>query len=104
MNNNDQQPNYDPSSATLNWSWLERHGLRDEADFDRYVTTLGVLPQANDAINVGVDPAAPPAEWNFYGDNTCGFLQVAQPEDRVAGEVHDAPGPDRDHAGTPTAP
>ncbi len=28
MNNNDQQPNYDPSSATLNWSWLERHGLR----------------------------------------------------------------------------
>ena len=79
MNNNDQQPSYDPSSATLNWSWLERHGLRDETDFDRYVTTIDVLPQANDVINVGVDTTAPPAEWNFYGDNTCGFVQPDQP-------------------------
>jgi hypothetical protein len=80
MNNNDQQPTYDATTATLNWSWLERHGLRDETDFDRYVTTIDVVPTANDVINVGVDTTAPPAEWNFYGDNTCGFVQPDWPK------------------------
>ena len=79
MNNNDLQPSYDPSSATLNWSWLERHGLRSEADFDRYVTEIKVLPTANDVINVGIDVSGPPAEWNFYGDNSCGFVQPNEP-------------------------
>jgi hypothetical protein len=78
MNNNDYQPTYDPAFATLNWPWLERHGLNDIDDFDRYVTSPGVVPTANDPVNV-VTPAVPPAAWNFYGDNSCGFVQQNEP-------------------------
>ncbi len=79
MNNNDYQPTYDPASATLNWPWLERHGLEDPAHFDAYVTQLGIVPTANSALDPNINPAAPPAEWNFYGDNACGFVQEDEP-------------------------
>ena len=78
MNNNDYQPTYDPASATLNWPWLERHGLHDEEAFDGFVTGSGVVPAANDPVNT-VDPTVPPALWNFYGDNSCGFMQKGEP-------------------------
>ena len=81
MNNNDQQPNYDPSSATLNWSWLERHGLRGEADFDsvRHQAQRPATRRTTPSTSASI-PHAPPAEWNFYGDNTCGFVQPDQPQ------------------------
>jgi hypothetical protein len=79
MNNNDNQPTYDPASATLNWPWLERHGLQDADDFDAYVTRPTIVPTANSALDPNVHSATPPAEWNFYGDNTCGFVQPDEP-------------------------
>lgn len=81
MNNNDAQPSYDPATASLNWPWLERHGLRDTDAFDDYVTQAGIVPSANDQI-LGdfLDPTSPPAEWNFYGDNSCGFVQPSVPK------------------------
>jgi hypothetical protein len=78
MNNNDCQPTYDPASATLNWTWLERQGLQDPDQFDAYVIQPSVVPLAN-AAPMGVDAGAPPAEWNFYGDNGCGFVQDDEP-------------------------
>ena len=79
MNNNDNQPTYDPASATLNWPWLERHGLEDAEQFDAYATQPQIVPTANDALNPGINSAAPPAEWNFFGDNSCGFVQPDDP-------------------------
>jgi hypothetical protein len=79
MNNNDYQPTYDPASATLNWPWLERHGLQDADDFDAYATRPGIVPTANSALDPNVYSDVPPAEWNFYGDNTCGFVQPGEP-------------------------
>jgi hypothetical protein len=79
MNNNDYQPTYDPASATLNWPWLERHGLQDADDFDAYVTRPSIVPTPNSALDPNVHSAWPPAEWNFYGDNTCGFVQADEP-------------------------
>lgn len=78
MNNNDYQPTYDPATATLTWPWLERHGVVAQQDFDRFATQPGVLPLGNDVINAAT-PAAPPALWNFYGDNSCGFVQPDEP-------------------------
>jgi hypothetical protein len=79
MNNNDYQPTYDPASATLNWPWLERHGLQDADAFDAYATRPSIVPTANSALDPNVQSAVPPAEWNFYGDNTCGFVQPDEP-------------------------
>lgn len=79
MNNNDSQPTYDPATATLNWSWLERQGLRDPGQFDAYVTQLGIVPTANAGLDPGIDSTTPPAEWNFYGDNSSGFVQPDEP-------------------------
>ena len=79
MNNNDYQPTYDPATATLNWSWLERHGMRDPAEFDAYATGLGIVATANSQLDENIISATPPAEWNFYGDNACGFVQADQP-------------------------
>jgi hypothetical protein len=81
MNNNDYQPTYDPASATLNWAWLERHGLEDADGFDEYATGETILPLPNDPmlIPAGLQTAQPPAEWNFYGDNSCGFVQPNEP-------------------------
>ena len=79
MNNNDAQPTYDPASASLNWPWLERHGLQGEADFDRYATNP-IPPAPNDRmLGEFFDPTCPPAEWNFYGDMACGFVQPDVP-------------------------
>ena len=81
MNNNDNQPTYDPASATLNWPWLERHGLADDAAFDSYVTQASIVPSANDVmLGQFFTATAPPAEWNFYGDNSCGFVQEDEPK------------------------
>jgi hypothetical protein len=81
MNNNDSQPSYDPATATLNWPWLERHGLQDETDFDSYVTGNGIVPSPNDQmLGEFFDPTSPPAEWNFYGDMACGFVQPDVPK------------------------
>ena len=80
MNNNDFQPTYDPATATLAWPWLERHGTPGQYEFDAFATSPAVLPLANDVVNVGVDPATPPALWNFYGDNSCGFVQPDMPK------------------------
>lgn len=79
MNNNDNQPSYDPASATLNWPWLERHGLAGDAEFDAYVTQREIVSTANDALDSNIITTAPPAEWNFYGDNSCGFVQEDEP-------------------------
>ena len=79
MNNNDNQPTYDPASATLNWPWMERHGLEGQDDFDAYVTQPTIVQTANTVLDPFVISAAPPAEWNFYGDNTCGFVQEDDP-------------------------
>jgi hypothetical protein len=79
MNNNDNQPTYDPASATLNWPWLERHGLQDRDQFDAYVTQPGIVPTADSALDPNIDSGAPPAEWNFYGDNSFGFVQEDEP-------------------------
>jgi hypothetical protein len=79
MNNNDYQQTYDPASATLNWPWLERHGLRDPEQFDAYVTQPGIVPIANAALDPNIVSAVPPSEWNFYGDNSCGFVQENEP-------------------------
>lgn len=79
MNNNDNQPTYDPASATLNWDWLERRGLQDASGFDGFVTQAAIAPAANDALLPGLSTDAPPAEWNFYGDNSCGFVQEEEP-------------------------
>jgi hypothetical protein len=78
MNNNDYQPTYDPATATLTWPWLERHGVVGQQEFDRFATQPGVLPLGNDVINAAT-PTAPPALWNFYGDNSCGFVQPDEP-------------------------
>lgn len=78
MNNNDYQPTYDPATATLTWPWLERHGVDAQRDFDRFATHPGVLPLGNDVVNV-IESARPPALWNFYGDNSCGFVQPDEP-------------------------
>lgn len=81
MNNNDNQPTYDPATATLNWPWLERHGLADDEAFDKYVTQPAIVPSANDVmLGQFFDATAPPAEWNFYGDNSCGFVQQDEPK------------------------
>src|SRR5579863_4042115 len=79
MNNNDYQPTYDPASAKLNWDWLERRGLRDPKGFDQFVTQASIPPAANDPLVPGLSTEAPPAEWNFYGDNSCGFVQEDEP-------------------------
>lgn len=79
MNNNDYQPTYDPATAMLNWSWLERHGMQDPAEFDAYATSLGIVPTANSQLDDNIHSDTPPAEWNFYGDNSCGFVQANQP-------------------------
>jgi hypothetical protein len=81
MNNNDYQPTYDPASATLDWAWLERHGLQDADGFDAYATGGTILPLPNDPMLVpaGYFSNRPPAEWNFYGDNSCGFVQPNEP-------------------------
>ena len=50
-----------------------------EQDFDSFATRPGVLPLGNDVVNKGVDPATPPALWNYYGDNSCGFVQPDEP-------------------------
>jgi hypothetical protein len=78
MNNNDYQPTYDPATATLTWPWLERHGVTGQQEFDRFATQPSVLPLGNDVVNAAT-PAAPPALWNFYGDNSCGFVQPDEP-------------------------
>jgi hypothetical protein len=79
MNNNDYQPTYDPATATLTWPWLERHGVNAEQDFDSFATRPGVLPLGNDVVNNVIYPATPPAAWNYYGDNSCGFVQPDEP-------------------------
>jgi lipoprotein-anchoring transpeptidase ErfK/SrfK len=78
MNNNDYQPTYDPATATLTWPWLERHGVDAQQDFDRFATRSSVLPLGNDVVNA-VTPDKPPALWNFYGDNSCGFVRPDEP-------------------------
>jgi len=78
MNNNDYQPTYEPSTATLSWAYLERHGLSDVSGFDDYVTRPNVPSTANDG-DEGYVASVPPAEWNFYGGNGCGFVQPGFP-------------------------
>lgn len=80
MNNNDYQPTYDPASARLNWPWLERHGLQSADDFDRYVTQRAILATPNSREDPNINPGVPPAEWNFYGGNSCGFMGPDEPE------------------------
>jgi len=79
MNNNDAQPTYDPATASLNWPWLERHGLYSAENFDAYVTQPSIVATPNSTIDPNVDSSVPPAEWNFYGDNACGFVQPDEP-------------------------
>lgn len=78
VNNNDAQPTYDPASAELSWPWMAQHGLAAHGDVDRYLTEP-ILDTPNVALLQGVDPTSPPAEWNYYGGNTCCFLQPDEP-------------------------
>ena len=73
MNNNDYQPVYDPATARLNWPWLQRHGLKDAQDFDRYAITP-TIPTANASADTALVAGKPPAEWNYHGGNECGFV------------------------------
>ncbi len=102
MNNNDYQPTYDPATATLAWPWLERHGVDAQQEFDRFATQPCVLPLGNDVVNV-VSSAAPPALWNFYGDNSCGFVQPDEPVIEWPGKFGKPPGETKVIAYTNTA-
>ncbi len=37
------------------------------------------MPTANAGLDPAIDPTTPPAEWNFYGDNSSGFVQPDEP-------------------------
>ena len=74
FNNNDYQPTYDAANARLNWTWLERHGVDTGASIDSYAVQPGIVPTANDVELAQEKSNYPPAEWNYYGDNTCGFV------------------------------
>lgn len=80
MNNNDYQPTYDVATARLNWPWLERHGVSNDEEFDAYVTQSSILQTPNDIVNPNEVASRPPAEWNFYGGNGCGFVDDDEPE------------------------
>lgn len=77
-NNNDAQPTYDPASAELSWAWMRQHGLGPQGDVDHYLTEP-ILGTPDVALLPGVDPTCPPAEWNYYGGNTCCFVQPDEP-------------------------
>jgi hypothetical protein len=79
FNNNDCQPTYDAANARLDWTWLARHGAAPGASIDSYATQPGIVPTANDAEIIQENPNVPPAEWNFYGDNACGFVGSHEP-------------------------
>ncbi|HVX41613.1 MAG TPA: hypothetical protein VHB25_18785, partial [Gemmatimonadaceae bacterium] len=78
MNNNDYQPVYDPANARLNWPWLQRHGFETAQQYDQYATTPTV-GTPNEGANVNYVSGIPPAEWNYYGGNNCGFVNPAAP-------------------------
>ena len=73
INNNDYQPLYDAANARLNWPWIERHGLRNPEDFDRYAITP-TIATANASADLNLVAGKPPAEWNYYGGLQCGFV------------------------------
>jgi hypothetical protein len=79
FNNNDFQPTYDAANARLNWTWLERHGAHTPAAIDRYAVQPGVIPTANEVEIPQGNPNFPPAEWNYYGGNSCGFVGSDEP-------------------------
>jgi hypothetical protein len=79
FNNNDYQPTYDAADARLNWPWLERHGVHSDAEIDRYAVQRGIIPTPNEVEIPQESPNYPPAEWNYYGNNTCGFVGPDEP-------------------------
>ena len=85
FNNNDYNPTidtYDPPNAKLNCPYLEtqglecpypyRPGLDSASDFKDW--SMDAIPYSENQ-----DDKVPPAEWDYYGGNQCGFVTQDKP-------------------------
>ena len=86
FNNNDYNPTidtYDPPNAKLNCPYLEtqglecpypyRPGLDSASDFKDW--SVDAIPYSQNQ-----DDKVPPAEWDYYGGNQCGFVTQDKPD------------------------
>jgi hypothetical protein len=76
FNNNDYDPpidTYDPANAQLNWAYLHSQGVDSAEAFKKWSI------QARTGDPTDFKNKVPPAEWNYYGGNGCGFVTQDRP-------------------------
>lgn len=78
FNNNDNLPTYDAAHVRLNTPYLYEQGVYSPAQFERWAITTTYDPTQDEYL--------PPAEWNYYGDMTCGFVSPTEP--RIEDPAH----------------
>ncbi|MBV7333025.1 hypothetical protein KFU94_33310 [Chloroflexi bacterium TSY] len=77
FNNNDYAPalpTYDIPQAKLNWPYLHQQGVETPADFKKWAIQPTEANNNDPYKPSGSDYTTPPAEWDYYGGNQCGFV------------------------------
>jgi hypothetical protein len=76
-NNNDAIPTYNIAQAHLDWSYIEQQGVKSVEDFKKWsIQTVETVPTSTDEQSI----VTPPAEWDYYGGNQCGFVTNDAPK------------------------